>query len=522
MEAALDSLRAISETDQAKNALSLMQVYFNNIVKDPENPKYRKIRISNPKFNSAIWQLEQARTLLLLSGFEQEGEFLVLPSSIKLDGTKLLLDEAFGVSSPNEAKQHVNSGPSHSNESGTVLKLASQKGESLFDQDVKADLTLLSYMQEMGYDVIAAEKALVATKNKGVQPAIDWINQNPYDKSVKPPASEVMPHGDTSQDTTQALCVGSSSDSGVHPAPVSRYHKTMAERHKFQEKVRLEAIEEAKLEKQRKKLQREYLLRDMKDEKLEKAKHAKLTENTTEPSTCATSDQAVDDRESALMVDLKIRLPDGEVLSLSLSSDSTIEKLYQEVRRLWSEDDKKEPSDFVLMTSFPQIRISDMESSLEAAGLSSRAALVVQRADQHGVVTQGEGAVVKIKNITSIDQWSEVLSLRGKLIVVQFYAKWCSSCKSVMDTYDSLNAKYGMNEQALFTRVNVDELRVLKYQQAVTTLPTFKLFWNGQAVTQVQGNEMASLEQQIAENLHGPNNDPQEESSRDDTYVDPR
>ena len=40
----------------------------------------------------------------------------------------------------------------------------------------------------------------------------------------------------------------------------------------------------------------------------------------------------------------------------------------REVRRLWSEDDKKESSDFVLMTSFPQIRISDMESSLEAAG----------------------------------------------------------------------------------------------------------------------------------------------------------
>ena len=26
----------------------------------------------------------------------------------------------------------------------------------------------------LGYDVIVAEKALVATKNKGVQPAIDW------------------------------------------------------------------------------------------------------------------------------------------------------------------------------------------------------------------------------------------------------------------------------------------------------------------------------------------------------------
>ena len=42
------------------------------------------------------------------------------------------------------------------------------------------------------------------------------INQNPYEKSVKPPASQVMPHGETSQDTTQAPCVGSSSDSGVH------------------------------------------------------------------------------------------------------------------------------------------------------------------------------------------------------------------------------------------------------------------------------------------------------------------
>lgn len=48
-----------------------MQVYVNNIVKDPDSQKYRKIRITNPKFNSAIWQLEQARTFLLLSGFEQ-------------------------------------------------------------------------------------------------------------------------------------------------------------------------------------------------------------------------------------------------------------------------------------------------------------------------------------------------------------------------------------------------------------------------------------------------------------------
>ena len=41
-----EALRSVSDTDQAKNALSLIQVYVNNIVKDPVNPKYRKIRIS--------------------------------------------------------------------------------------------------------------------------------------------------------------------------------------------------------------------------------------------------------------------------------------------------------------------------------------------------------------------------------------------------------------------------------------------------------------------------------------------
>ncbi|XP_015772287.1 PREDICTED: uncharacterized protein LOC107350565 [Acropora digitifera] len=181
----------------------------------------------------------------------------------------------------------------------------------------------------------------------------------------------------------------------VQPAPVSRFQKTIAERHKFQEKVRLEAIEEAKLEKQRKKLQREYLLKDLKDEKdekLEKAKHAKLAaESSSETSTSVAVDQAIDDGES-LLIDLKIRLPDGEVLSISLSSDSTIETLYQEVRRLWPENGEEQVSrDFVLMTSFPQRRITDMENSLASAGLGRRAALVVQRLHEQGRLTQGDG-----------------------------------------------------------------------------------------------------------------------------------
>jgi len=500
-----------------------MQVYVNNIVKDPENPKYRKIRISNPKFNTVIWQLEQARTFLLFSGFEQEGDFLVLPSSVKLDEANLLIDEALGLSPSSQTSHHANSGPSHSSHTGNVLKLSSQKGESLFDQDAKADLTLLSYMKEMGYDISVAEKALIATKNKGIQPAIDWINQNPGEAAgtVQKEAEEAKePQSDT-QSTKQHSVASSSS---VDPAPVSRYQKTIDERHKFQERLRLEAIEEAKLEKQRKKLHKEYLLKDMKDEKdekMEKAKQAKLTEDASEPLNRTVADQE-GLAEGTMMVDLRIRLPDGQLLSVSLSSDSTIETLYQEVNRLWPLNDNENAPDFVLLTSFPQRRISDMESTLDASGLAPRAALVVQRADQQGVLTQGEGAVVSVRNITKIDEWQEVLSEQDKLLVVQFYASWCSLCRSVSDSYDSLNAKYGMNGQVVFARVNVDELKVLKYQQAITSLPTFKLFWSGQAITQVEGTNMAELEQQIKENLSGPRDVPQEEPPGDEMYFDPR
>lgn len=58
----------------------------------------------------------------------QEGDFLVLPSGIQLDGTKLLIEEALGISAPIQTSQ-VSSGPSHSSKTSNLLKLSSQKGQ---------------------------------------------------------------------------------------------------------------------------------------------------------------------------------------------------------------------------------------------------------------------------------------------------------------------------------------------------------------------------------------------------------
>ncbi|XP_020621132.1 thioredoxin Y, chloroplastic-like [Orbicella faveolata] len=257
-------------------------------------------------------------------------------------------------------------------------------------------------------------------------------------------------------------------------------------------------------------------MKDEKDEKLEKAKHAKLTENTDEASNKDIIGQQSGNSDLP-MVELRIRIPDGQVLLLSLPNNTTIQTLYQEVKNHLPSNDSLSQDDFVLMTLFPQRRISDMESTLESAGLAPRAALVVQRTDQQGVLTQGEGAVYSVRNVAKMDDWQELLSEQGKLIVVKFYASWCSLCRSVSDAYDSLNASYGMNGKVLFARINVDELKVLKFQQRVTSLPTFKLFWNEKAIAHVEGTGMEELKQQIETNIDGPRNtNTQEESSTDD------
>lgn len=61
----------------------------------------------------------------------QDGEFLVLPFSVNIDGVKVLIDGALGISQSNKSNNAIRSNPSQgSSESGsTVLKLSSQKGK---------------------------------------------------------------------------------------------------------------------------------------------------------------------------------------------------------------------------------------------------------------------------------------------------------------------------------------------------------------------------------------------------------
>ena len=55
---------------------------------------------------------------------------MILPSSIKLDGAKLLIDEALGIL-PSNQTSHATSASSSTSQPSSVLKLNTQKGKLL-------------------------------------------------------------------------------------------------------------------------------------------------------------------------------------------------------------------------------------------------------------------------------------------------------------------------------------------------------------------------------------------------------
>ncbi|KAL9436299.1 hypothetical protein AB3S75_022364 [Citrus x aurantiifolia] len=88
MRECLRSLRRNHKEDDArvKRAFQTLLIYVGNIVKNPNEEKYRKIRLGNPLFQDRVGSMKGGIEFLELCGFEKTegGDFLHLPSD-KLD-----------------------------------------------------------------------------------------------------------------------------------------------------------------------------------------------------------------------------------------------------------------------------------------------------------------------------------------------------------------------------------------------------------------------------------------------------
>ena len=84
-EAIADGLIAGDNTDAVRTiCLKTLSVFVRNVLKDPTNPKFRRIRATNAKIVERVLSPSGGREFLDALGFVEEGEFLVLPAGADL------------------------------------------------------------------------------------------------------------------------------------------------------------------------------------------------------------------------------------------------------------------------------------------------------------------------------------------------------------------------------------------------------------------------------------------------------
>eukprot|EP00036_Acanthoecidae_sp_10tr_P019592 CAMPEP_0206304306 /NCGR_PEP_ID=MMETSP0106_2-20121207/9682_1 /ASSEMBLY_ACC=CAM_ASM_000206 /TAXON_ID=81532 /ORGANISM="Acanthoeca-like sp., Strain 10tr" /LENGTH=105 /DNA_ID=CAMNT_0053735123 /DNA_START=221 /DNA_END=535 /DNA_ORIENTATION=- len=89
-------------------ALHLLRKYAANLARDPTNPKFRRVRVLNPKFHKDVWSDLPSRTLLVEAGFEldeasADGPCVSLPAAADADLFINAVDVADGIRQARES-----------------------------------------------------------------------------------------------------------------------------------------------------------------------------------------------------------------------------------------------------------------------------------------------------------------------------------------------------------------------------------------------------------------------------------
>jgi thioredoxin len=92
------------------------------------------------------------------------------------------------------------------------------------------------------------------------------------------------------------------------------------------------------------------------------------------------------------------------------------------------------------------------------------------------------------------------LSLKDKVVLVDFGATWCGPCKAMEPIIKEMIKKY--DGRATILEINIDDQRGLATDYMVQSIPTLILFKDGQEVKRLVGLQpVATIEQSLNEAL---------------------
>jgi len=90
----------------------------------------------------------------------------------------------------------------------------------------------------------------------------------------------------------------------------------------------------------------------------------------------------------------------------------------------------------------------------------------------------------EIQEVNESNFETEVLNA-DKPVLVDFWAPWCGPCNMVAKSLEELAKDYG--DRLKIVKINVDENNDLASQFEVMSIPTLKIFKNGEEVDSIMG-----------------------------------
>ena len=74
-----------------------------------------------------------------------------------------------------------------------------------------------------------------------------------------------------------------------------------------------------------------------------------------------------------------------------------------------------------------------------------------------------------------------------KVLLVDYWAPWCSYCRRIAPAYEKIADQYG--ETIVVAKVNIDEEPLLAHQEQIEVIPTLVLYKGGEALGSIVAPE---------------------------------
>ncbi|XP_066396862.1 thioredoxin H-type-like [Miscanthus floridulus] len=95
-----------------------------------------------------------------------------------------------------------------------------------------------------------------------------------------------------------------------------------------------------------------------------------------------------------------------------------------------------------------------------------------------------EGVVIACHTKEEFDAQMAKAKEAGKLVVIDFTASWCGPCRAIAPLFVEHAKKF---TQAVFLKVDVDELKEVTAAYKIEAMPTFHFIKNGETVETIVG-----------------------------------